>query len=85
MNPGLGSRNFWQAAVAVKHDVSGKMSVGGEITWQQPERAGARQMRAGIGSIVKLSDHYALLFSGGPTFADHRTRYHFYAALGLFF
>ncbi len=42
-------------------------------------------MRAGIGSIVKLSDHYALLFSGGPIFADHRTRYHFYAALGLFF
>ena len=42
-------------------------------------------VRAGLGSIVKLSDHYALLFSGGPTCADHRTGYHFYGALGLNF
>ena len=86
INPGAGSRNFWQAAVAVTHDVSDKISVGGEIAWQQPESAGgSNQKRAGIGSTVKLSDHHALLFSGGPTFADHRTGYHFYAALGFFF
>ena len=86
INPGTGNRNFWQAALAVTYDVSDKISVGGEIAWQQKERVGeTNQTRAGIGSIVKLSDHYALLFSGGPTLADHRTGCHFYAALGLFF
>jgi hypothetical protein len=39
----------------------------------------------GVGSILKLPDHYALLLSGGPTSADHRTGYHFYAELGLGF
>ena len=43
------------------------------------------QMRAGIGSIVKLTEHHALLLSGGPTWADHRTGYHVYASLGLYF
>ena len=86
INSAPGNRNFWQAAVAVTHDVSEKVSVGCEIAWQQPDSAGGtNQTRAGIGSIVKLSDHYALLFSGGPTWADRRTGYHFYGALGLFF
>jgi hypothetical protein len=86
INPGPGNRNFWQAAVAVTHDVSDEVSVGAEVAWQQPDSAGGtNQARAGVGSIVKLSEHYALLFSGGPTWADHRTSYHFYAALGLFF
>jgi hypothetical protein len=86
INPGAGQRDFWQAAAAVTHDVSDNVSIGGELAWQQPDSAGAtNQTRAGIGSIVKLSDRYALLFSGGPTWADHRTSYHFYGALGLFF
>lgn len=85
-NPGPGNRDFWQAAVAVTQDVSDKLSVGAEITRQGPDTiGGTSQTRAGVGSIVKLSDHYALLFSGGPTWADHRTGYHFYGALGLFF
>ena len=86
VNPGSGNRNFWQAAAALTHDVNDAVSVGGEVAWQQPDTAGGtNQVRAGIGSIVKLSEHYALLFSGGPTWADHRTGYHFYGALGLFF
>ena len=85
-NPGAGNRNFWQAAVAVTHDVSKSISVGGEIAWQQPDTTGGtNQIRAGLGSIAKLSEHYALLLSGGPTWADHRTGYHFYAAIGLDF
>lgn len=83
-NAGRGNRNFWQASVAVTRDVNRKVSVGGEIAWQQPDTAdGTNQIRAGLGSIIKLSDHYALLLSGGPTWADHRTGYHFYAAIGL--
>ena len=85
-NPGAGNRNFWQAAAAVTHDVSKSISVGGEFAWQQPDTSGGtNQTRAGLGSIVKFSDHYALLLSGGPTWEDHRTGYHFYAALGLNF
>lgn len=86
INPGPGNRNFWQAAVAVTHDLSEKVSAGAEITRQGPETAGGTaQTRAGVGAIARVNDHYALLFSGGPTWADHRTGYHCYAALGLDF
>ena len=86
INPGSGNRNFWQAGVALTHDLSKTVSVGGEVAWQQRSGSGGTsETDAGLGSIVKLSDHYALLFSGGPTWADHRTGYHFYASLGLFF
>lgn len=86
VNPGRGNRNFWQAGIAITQDVSDKLSLGAEITRQGPdETGGTAQTRAGLGSIVKLSDHYGLLFSAGPTWADHRTAYHAFAALGLFF
>jgi hypothetical protein len=86
INPGAGNRNSWQAGVAVSHDVSKKVSLGAEIMRQGAETAGGTaQTRAGLGAIVQLSEHYALLFSGGPTWADHRTGYHAYAALGLNF
>ena len=86
LNPGAGNRNFWQAGVAVTQDLSKKVSVGGEVAWQQRDADDATaETNAGLGTIVKVSDHYALLFSGGPSWADHRTGYHFYASLGLFF
>ena len=85
-NPGPGNRDFWQAAVAVTHDLNKTVAVGGEAAWQQSDvEGGTEQTRAGVGSIIKLSEHYSLLVSGGPTWADHRTGYHFYAALGLNF
>lgn len=84
INPGPGNRDFWQAALAVTHDLSTTASIGAEVTRQGANgRDGTAQTRAGVGGILKLSDHYALLLSGGPTWADHRTGYHFYAALGL--
>lgn len=86
VNPGRGNRSFWQAGIAATQDVSDKVSLGAEITRQAADEAGGTaQTRAGLGSIVKLSDHYALLFSAGPTWADHRTAWHAYAALGLNF
>jgi hypothetical protein len=86
INPGPGNRDFWQAAVALTHDLSDKVSVGAEVAHQGSDTAtGTPQTRAGVGSIVKLSGPYALLFSAGPTWADHQTGYHFYAALGLNF
>jgi hypothetical protein len=86
VNPGRGNRNFWQVGIAATQDVSDNVSVGAEIIRQGPdETGGTAQTRAGLGSIVKLSDHYALLFSAGPAWADDRTAYHAYAALGLNF
>lgn len=86
LNPGPGNRNFWQGGVAVTQDLSEKLSVGAELTRQGPDAVGGTaQTRAGVGSILKLSDHYALLVSGGPVWADHRAAYHVYAALGLYF
>jgi hypothetical protein len=86
INPGPGDRDFWQAAVALTHDFSEKVSVGAEITRQGPDTVGGTaQTRAGVGTIVKLTDHLNLLGSGGPTWADNRTGYHLYGALGLNF
>ena len=86
INPGAGNRDFWQAAVALTRELSKRVSVGTEIMRQGGDVVGGTtQTRAGIGGIIQLSDHYSLLFSGGPTWADHRTSYHFYGALGLNF
>lgn len=85
-NPGTGNRDFWQAGIAATQDLTKSVSVGAEITRQGADAEnGTAQTRFGLGSIVRLSDRYALLFSGGPTRADHRTSYRFYGALGLNF
>lgn len=90
INPGSGNRDFWQAGIAVTHDLSPKVSLGAELTRQGADSVGgSAQTSAGAGAIVKLSGPYALLVSGGPTWsghgADRATGYHFYAALGLDF
>jgi hypothetical protein len=86
INPGAGNRDFWQAGVALTHDITKKLSVGAEVMRQGPDVVGGTaQTNAGVGSTIGLSEHYNLLFSGGPTWADHRTGYHFYAALGMNF
>lgn len=84
INPGPGNRDFWEAALAVTQELSAAASIGAEITRQGPDvDGGTPQTRAGVGSIIKISEHSNLLLSGGPTFADHRTGYHLYVALGL--
>lgn len=86
LNPGPGNRNYWQTGVAVTQDVSDKLSLGVELARQGRDAIDSTaRTDAGVGGILKLSDHYALLASGGPTWADNRTGYHFYGALGLFF
>jgi hypothetical protein len=84
INPGAGNRDFWQAAIALTQTVNDKVSLGAELTQQGPDVVGGTaQTRAGLGSIINLSKHSNLLLSGGPTWADHQTAYHFYVALGL--
>jgi hypothetical protein len=86
LNPGPGNRNFWQAGLVITQELSKALSVGSEVAWQQRDADDSTaETSVGLGTIIKLSDHYGLLFSGGPTWADHRTGYHFYASLGLFF
>jgi hypothetical protein len=86
INPGSENRDFWQAAVAVTHQMSDRVSAGTEVAWQGPDARGAAlQTRAGIGAVVKLTEHRSLLVSGGPTWADHQTSFRLYAALGLNF
>ena len=86
VNPGSGNRDFWQAGAAITHDISDRLSVGGEFTHQGSDTVdGAPQTSAGAGAILKLSKHNALLVSAGPTWSGGRTDYHAYAALGLFF
>lgn len=85
-NPGAGNRSFWEAALALTQQVNQKLSVGAEVTRQGPDSVGATaKTQAGAGAILQLSGHYALLASGGPTWAEHHSGYHFYGALGLFF
>lgn len=84
INPGAGNRDFWQVAVAVTQEINDGLSVGAEITRQGPEAVGGTsQTRAGLGSIIAVSKHANILLSGGPTWADRRTGYHLYVALGL--
>jgi hypothetical protein len=84
VNPGAGNRDFWQAAIAITQNLNDKVSLGAELTRQGLEMVGGTaKTRAGFGSILKLSEHSNLLLSGGPTWADHQTAYHFYIALGL--
>lgn len=86
INPGIGNRNVWQAAIAITHDLSKQVSVGIEVTRQGADVVGGTpQTRAGLGTIAHLGGPASLLLSGGPTWADHQTSYHLYAALGLTF
>ena len=86
VNPNRGRKNSWQAGVTFTQALSTKFSVGAEIQQQSRDSAGGTgQTRAGVGAVARLTKHFGLLASAGPTWADHRTGYHFYAALGLFY
>lgn len=86
INPGPKNRNAWQGAIALTHDLGKDVSIGAEITQQGPDAIGATsQTRAGAGAIVHIAGPASLLLSGGPTWANHQTGYHFYGALGLNF
>jgi hypothetical protein len=86
INPGSGNRNFWQAGIAVTHDLTDKLQLGAEVASQTADTRGGRGS-TGIdaGMIDKLGGPFELLLAGGPSFSDGRTSYHGYVALGLNF
>ncbi len=86
INPGPGNRDVWQAAIAVTQNLTDQILLGAELTYQSADTLGATsQTRAGLGSIVHLGGPASLLLSAGPTWADHQTGYHLYAAIGFVF
>lgn len=86
LNPGVGNRDFWQAGVALTHDLNKDLSVGAEITRQGADTIGGTdQTRAGIGAIIHIGGPASLYLSGGPSWADRRTLYRFYASVGFIF
>jgi hypothetical protein len=86
INPGIGNRDFWQAGVALTHDLNKQLSVGAEVTWQSADmRDGTSSAGFNLGLIHKLGGPASLLLAAGPSFADGQMSYHTYAALGFAF
>jgi hypothetical protein len=88
LSPDPAGRDHWFGAVALTHEISERLSLGVEATRAGRDAPDARAgSTLGIGGIRKLSEHFSLLASGGPTFEDgsHTVRYHAYLALGASF
>jgi len=88
INPGPGNRNFWQAGLAVARPVTHRLSLGGEVSHEGPDAAGAHgTTRLGLGGIYSFGGPCSLLASAGPEYEDGRgaAGFHAYLALGLDF
>jgi hypothetical protein len=86
INPGSGNRNFWQAGVAVTHDVTDTLQLGGEVSTQSADvRGGKGSTGLDAGMIEKIGGPCALLIAAGPSFSGGQTSYHAYVAVGLNF
>ncbi len=88
INPGSGNRNFWQGGVALSREMSSRLSLGGEITRQGADAAGARSYTAAnIGGTYRLSGPFAILASAGPGLSHRRDggRFNAYLALAMLF
>jgi hypothetical protein len=84
INPGAGNRNFWQLGMALTHDVSKRLSLGTEVTWQWADMSdGKSSVGANLGLIRKLGGPFSFLAAGGPSFSGGQTSYHSYLALAL--
>lgn len=84
VNPGPGNRDFWQAGIALTHDLSDTLSAGAELTYHTRDTVGgASTTGANLGLVHKLGGPFSLLLAGGPSFSGGRTSYHSYLALAL--
>lgn len=87
INPGPGNRGFGSGGLAVTRELSGRLSLGGELTVDGPDVVGGhRTAGAGLGGVFRMGGPFSLLFSGGPVHKHHgATGWRGYAALGLAF
>lgn len=84
INPGEGNRNFWSSGIALTRQVTDRLNLGAEITYQTPDaRDGRAFTGANLGVLYKMTDHWSLLASGGPGLQNAREggQYDFYVAL----
>lgn len=86
INPGPGNRDSWVAGLALTHDLSDRLSLGTEVSWQSADTVGGTgSTGVNVGLIQKLGGPFALLLAGGPSFSGGEASYHGYAALSLNF
>ena len=84
LNPGLDNRNFWLSGVVLTRNMTDRLTLGGEVYHQTPDNRDARTFTGlNLGGLYKLTDHWALLASGGPGVQNARQQglYDFYVSL----
>jgi len=84
VNPGPGNRDYWLGGLALTRAVSDRLTLGGEIFRQTAQLQSERAFTAiNAAAIYKLTDHWAVLVSGGPGVENAREdcRYDFYLSL----
>ena len=86
INAGAGNKNFWSGGIAVTRDVAPRLNIGAETYFESRSEVGGKFLAgAGLGLEYELTDHWALLASGGPIL-NHRSengKYHFYLSLAF--
>jgi hypothetical protein len=66
VNPGEGNRNFWSGGLAVTRQMTNRLNLGAEITYQTADACDGRNFAgANLGVIYKLTSHWSLLAAGG--------------------
>ena len=84
VNPGAGSRDFWESGIALTRQFGERLSLGAEVFHQTADEVGGRAFTGvNFGAQYRLNSHWSLLGSGGPGVQNHRDGgdYIFYVAL----
>jgi hypothetical protein len=72
INPGQGEKGFWQGGIALTRSFGEKASLGAEVWRQTDDSPGSGGfIAANIGATWRLTKHWSLIGSAGPTWQDH--------------
>jgi hypothetical protein len=68
INPGPHQRDFWQGGLALTRTFGSRLSLGGEVFGQTANtRLGGGYTALNLGATYRLTKHWSLLTSAGPT------------------
>jgi len=84
INPGPGNRDYWLTGVALTRTLTDKLTLGAEVYRQTAQTQSELPFTAiNAAAIYKLTDHWALLASGGPGIenASSDCQFDFYLSL----
>jgi hypothetical protein len=74
INPGEGQKDFWQGGVAVTRSFGPRLSLGGEVFGQTAStQSGGGYTALNLGATYRLTTHWSLLTSAGPTWEQGGT------------